>query len=216
MTSKKTWNGRDLNESDTHAPDQNCYILLDGRCVGACEIHNGVDQESGKFLDRYEYDSHVGYYDPNDPELVEPEYSHPLLFSTVDPERSTVPPTRAHDSDCGYDLYIDDDYTILPMTHTLINHNLGVQLPPKTWGLLVGRSSNWERMLEVGSAVIDNGYRGPLFARVLNMSEVNIQLYRGDRVAQLILMPMVTPPALFKRELDNSERGAQGFGSTGR
>ena len=143
-------------------------------------------------------------------------YPHSLIFTAEDPDRPFILPTRAHDTDCGYDMFVDGEYIIPPGEDLLIGHNLRSQLPPETWGLVIGRSSNWRRKLEVGLGVIDNGYRGPLFARALNLSDDDIKISQGDRVAQLILVPMFTPPVKYVDSLDDSDRGDAGFGSTGK
>lgn len=64
--------------------------------------------------------------------------------------------------------------------------------------------------------VIDNGYRGELFAGAFNLADVPVVLEVGERVAQLILMPMRIAPLVEVSELSDSERGTLGFGSTGR
>ena len=188
----------DPHARDTLAPDTECYILPNGNCIGAYMVHNGYIRGMGKFT--FSFASN---------------YLHPLLFSHVDPNKTITPPTRAHASDCGYDLYVSEECSISPMGQALIDHNLKVQLPPNTWGLVIGRSSNWKRMLEVGLGVIDNSYRGPLFARVVNLSGEEQKIEKGHRVAQLILIPMNVPPALYISELSDSDRGESGFGSTG-
>ena len=148
-------------------------------------------------------------------ELETGDSHNTLIFSHVDPARPVEAPKRQHVSDCGYDMFADDDYTILPGEQVLVGHNLRVQLPPGCFAVVVGRSSNWKRKLEVGLGVIDNGYRGPMYARVLNLSDEEQAISKGDRVAQLILIPMFTPPTEYRVSLDDSDRGERGFGSTG-
>ena len=96
-----------------------------------------------------------------------------------------------------------------------------VQLPPGWWGQLTGRSSTLrDRRLLVSQGVIDNGYRGALFAGVWNLGTEPARVEVGDRIAQLILLPLWRPEvtADVVVEVDRlgpSSRGRSGFGSTG-
>jgi dUTP pyrophosphatase len=68
----------------------------------------------------------------------------------------------------------------------------------------------------VMTGIIDNGYRGPLLAVAYNQSDTVANIKIGDRLAQLILIPMLTPPVVQVDQLSDTERGGQGYGSTGR
>ena len=139
-----------------------------------------------------------------------------LIFSHVDPAAPVGPPTRQHEADTGYDIYVSGDYTIPPNQSAVIGHNLRVQLPPNTWGMVTGRSSNVDRGLQTLLGILDNGYRGPVTISVFNFSGEECVIPHGDRIAQLILLPMVVPPVQYADRLDDSDRGNGSLGSTGK
>jgi dUTP pyrophosphatase len=121
--------------------------------------------------------------------------------------------------DAGFDLYVDVEQPveIPPGGFANIPSNIAVQLPPRLWGLIVGRSSSWKRRLYIAPAVIDAGYRGDLYACTWNVSDQPVVIAAGERIAQLIPMPLIAPDISWTRTpLDPSERGTDGFGSTGR
>ena len=127
-------------------------------------------------------------------------------------------PTRAHDNDAGYDLYVAERTIVSAHSFEDVPSGVHVQLPEGSWGLLTGRSSSVRnRGLLVIQGVIDEGYRGELFSAVWNLTDHDVILEAGERVAQLILMPniTVTTELVEVQELDASVRGSNGFGSSG-
>lgn len=127
-------------------------------------------------------------------------------------------PTRAHGNDAGIDLYCNTHVCIHPGHFVDIPTGVAVEFPPGWWGRIVGRSSTLRRKhLLVTEGTIDEGFRGPLFAGAWNMAEHRRYVEPGERVAQLILC-RTPPPGLgivAVNELADSDRGANGFGSTG-
>lgn len=128
-------------------------------------------------------------------------------------------PTRGHRSDAGVDLYCSETLTIEP--HGFVDVPTGVytRLPNMTWGLLTGRSSTLRRHgLMVVQGVIDQDYRGELFAGVQNMRPHPVVVERGSRLAQLIVVPLpgyLDPVEIPRSGLGETARGEGGFGSTG-
>lgn len=128
-------------------------------------------------------------------------------------------PTRAHANDAGFDMYVSKRVTVDPGAFADIPSGVHVQLPEGTWGLLTGRSSTIRnRGLLVVQGVIDEGYRGELFSAVWNLTDHPVTVEAGERIAQLIVMPNVTAECVLVQveELGYSERGASGFGSSGK
>lgn len=120
------------------------------------------------------------------------------------------------DGDAGFDLCASRQVTIPSNGFGRIPTNVKVAIPVGKWGLLVGRSSTFfKRRLLVQTAVIDGGYRGELWFVVKNMSGKNVTVKRGERLSQLILMPLITPEVTEVKDLPPSDRGESGFGSTG-
>lgn len=127
-------------------------------------------------------------------------------------------PTRSYEGDAGFDLYVSER-TVIPYSGMSdVPCGISIQLPPGTWGMLVGRSSTVRtKRLLVVQGIIDNGYRGEIFAATQNLGLDVAVVERGERIAQLLLFELVSAWASPERvaELDESERGERAFGSTG-
>jgi dUTP pyrophosphatase len=137
-----------------------------------------------------------------------------LPLRRLDP--GAVLPTRAHADDAGLDLYGLEDATIAPGAGTLLRTGVAVAVPPGHVGLVCDRSSLARRGLKTAGGVIDAGYRGELGVVVWNLSREPQQVKKGERIAQLLVIPIATPAPVERESLDATARGAGGFGSTGR
>lgn len=130
-----------------------------------------------------------------------------------------VLPTRSKEGDAGYDLYCVEDALVMPDEFLDIHIGIAVEFPAGIYGRIVGRSSTFRRRgLLCIEGIIDEGYRGELFAAVHNINpETPCQIYKGERLVQLIPMVNIAPNLSpeFVGQLSASERGADGFGSTG-
>jgi len=125
-----------------------------------------------------------------------------------------------HDGDAGIDLPVAEAADIHPRCWANIPVDVCVEMPPGCWGLIIGRSStHYRKHLLVNQAVIDNGYRGPLFVSVYNPGPILYTAEAGERLAQLILIRLVRVAYLDPVTVDEfsveTERGLDGFGSTG-
>lgn len=129
-------------------------------------------------------------------------------------------PTRQHEGDAGYDLYVSEDRVIWPGEFADVQCGIRLQLPAGHWGRITGRSSTLRRNgLLVNEAVIDNGYIGEIYTGVWNLSQQAHKVRIGDRLAQIILHPIVAAETYRVDEADlhsRDSRGTGGFGSTGR
>jgi dUTP pyrophosphatase len=127
-----------------------------------------------------------------------------------------VLPTRAHTLDAGLDLYTLSEVTLAPGEGALVETGIAIALPPGTVGLIHDRSSLGKKGLKTFGGVIDAGYRGEIKILIRNLSQDAHTLQRGDRCAQLIIYPILTPQPLEVQALPESSRASAGFGSTGR
>lgn len=131
---------------------------------------------------------------------------------------SEYEPRRGVTGDAGFDLIVSEDTRVHVGNFVDVPCGVSVELPYDCWALVVGRSSTLRRRrLLVNQAVIDQGYRGPIFAGVWNLGETVEKVAKGERIAQLIPMPLVSMNLSLHRvaELSPSIRGPAGFGSTG-
>lgn len=150
------------------------------------------------------------------PEPVPQDYRRDVMPVVADDERFM--PTRAYPLDAGLDLYVSERTTIPPGGFRDVPAGISCELADHQWGLVTGRSSALrERGLLVHSGIIDSGYRGPLFAGAFNLGSDPVTLEVGERVAQFIVMHnatrLVDPVQV--AELRPSDRGTNGFGSSG-
>lgn len=126
-------------------------------------------------------------------------------------------PTRGYAGDAGWDLYVANPTLIPGNSFVEVDTGIAIEMPGGIWARIVARSSASKKLgLVVLEGIIDNGYRGELFARVYNPQSNPVHLERGDRIAQLI--PQLLVPIAWKQvsELNISDRGDRGFGSTGK
>jgi dUTP diphosphatase len=108
------------------------------------------------------------------------------------------------------------DLVIAPHSNGLVKTDLAVAILPGCYGRVAPRSSlALKKQIDVGAGVIDCDYRGPLGVVLFNHGENAFEVKRGDRIAQLILERIATPPVEEVDDLDATSRGAGGFGSTG-
>jgi dUTP pyrophosphatase len=116
----------------------------------------------------------------------------------------------------GYDLASAEDATVPPQSWRLVDTGVAVAVPPGTYGRVAPRSGLSLRGTTVGAGVIDADYRGPVKVLLFNHHPTEgLSVRRGDRIAQLVLEVIRTPEVAVVPDLDATERGAAGFGSTG-
>ena len=123
-------------------------------------------------------------------------------------------PSKAHAGDLGYDLYSSDQITLHSGETKLISTGISVQFPEGYGGLIRDRSSiATKRQLFTVAGVIDNGYTGEIKVALYNSTESFQTIYRGDKIAQMLIRPLY--PSSFKivEDFEDTRRG--GYGSTG-
>lgn len=131
-------------------------------------------------------------------------------------ENGAVEPAFAYEGDAGMDLAVVGDHRLMPNERRDLPTGVAIQLPVGYYARLVGRSSTLrKRGLLVFEGIIDQGYRGPLFVFVENKTSHPVEVVDGSRIAQIIVQPIVQPALVKVERLDDSERGAKGFGSSG-
>ncbi|KAI0736121.1 dUTP pyrophosphatase [Fomitopsis betulina] len=137
-----------------------------------------------------------------------------LLIKRLSPKAKL--PTRGSPLSAGYDLYSAERKAIPARGKALIDTQLSIAVPAGTYGRVAPRSGIASKfMIDTGAGVIDADYRGVLYILLFNLSDKDFQVEEGDRIAQLILERIVTPDVLEVQDLDETLRGAGGFGSTG-
>ncbi len=128
-------------------------------------------------------------------------------------------PTRSYEGDAGFDLYADVDARLEPGRRASVGTGIAVEVPQRHAGLILPRSGLAARhgiALANAPGLIDAGYRGELQVLLLNTDrEHAFAISAGDRIAQLVLVKVETPDILEVSELEDSQRGERGLGSSG-
>ncbi|KAL6527429.1 hypothetical protein OROGR_016519 [Orobanche gracilis] len=130
-------------------------------------------------------------------------------------ERAVLP-SRGSRLSAGYDLSSATETKILARGKALVPTDLSIAVPEGTYARIAPRSGlAWKHSIDVGAGVIDADYRGPVGVILFNHSDLDFEVKPGDRIAQLIIEKIVTPEVSEVDDLDSTERGSGGFGSTG-
>jgi len=129
-------------------------------------------------------------------------------------------PSRAHEGDAGLDLYASEPAHIGPGERWQVATGIAVEIPEGHAGLVLPRSGIARRngiSLVNAPGLIDSGYRGELKVLLLNNDPAEVfRIKPGDRIAQLVVTPVVDTEPVQVDALSESERGEGGFGSSGR
>ena len=130
-------------------------------------------------------------------------------------ENATLP-TRASEGAAGYDLFSSENVTIHAGMRRIVKTDLSVAIPKNHYGRIAPRSGlSWKKSIDIGAGVIDFDYRGAVGMLLVNNGTDDFEVKQGDRVAQLLLERVSVPEVVEVDDLDATERGQKGFGSTG-
>ncbi|PWA11087.1 dUTP diphosphatase [Pueribacillus theae] len=124
---------------------------------------------------------------------------------------------RQHDDDAGFDLRAKEEVTLIEGKPKLVKTNVFVEIPKNHVGLVMIRSSLGMKGITLANSVgvIDSGYRGEVGLIMVSLSG-NQTVFAGDRVAQMLIVPLQPVNVEYVKQLKGSERGEGGFGSTGK
>lgn len=125
-------------------------------------------------------------------------------------------PTRAHKTDAGADLYTPIDTIVPAKGARVIDTGVHVQVPHGYVGMVKSKSGLNTQYGLVAEGVIDEGYTGSIKVKIYNNSQLAHDFKRGDKITQLVIIPCEYVGFEQVDYLDDSERGANGFGSSGR
>lgn len=144
------------------------------------------------------------------------DHSTTIPLVVTDPE---LAPTYATPGDAGADLCSAEQYMIFPGETVPLRTGVSIALPPGHVGFITPRSGlarNEGLTVLNAPGTIDSGYRGEIIVLMHNTSDSRSRVNRGDRIAQLVIVPFVRAEFAVTDSLDDTVRGAGGFGSTGR
>lgn len=133
-------------------------------------------------------------------------------------DKGAIMPVRAHDTDAGLDLMTVNGFKIYPLRKAVINTGVHVEIPHGYYGKIESKSGlNIKHAIVSCGGVIDEGYQGPIVVALYNLGIDPYVFQPGDKIAQMIIQPYSAPLLELVDEFDSeTDRGSEGFGSTGR
>lgn len=149
-------------------------------------------------------------------------------------DEGAILPTKAHEADAGYDIYAREDLHLPRCKVEFLNvgkgvlrartsigcvsHDTGVhiEIPEGYVGFLKSKSGLNVNHGLTSEGVIDSGYTGSIVVKLYNNTSDNYLVKKGDKISQLVILPIASPTLEIVEELKETERGTGGFGSTGR
>lgn len=141
-----------------------------------------------------------------------PEYQRKLKVMLDD---FAIMPTRAHSDDAGLDLYSPVDKWVYANSMETIDTGVHVQIPKGYAGLIASKSGMMAKGVTT-RGLIDSGYTGSIKAIIYNDGKDSYRIEKGQKITQLVIVNCITPDIEIVDSLEETERGDQGFGSTGK
>ena len=139
---------------------------------------------------------------------------------------NAILPTRAHEWDGGLDLYTPEDVTVVRSRWTptegitigsaTIDTGVHVEIPKGYVGFIKSKSGLMVKHGLTADGTIDCGYVGSIRVKLFNHTSISYEFKAGEKIAQLVLLPIITPDLEVVDSLEDTDRGSGGFGSTGK
>ena len=129
---------------------------------------------------------------------------------------SAKAPTKGHMNDAGWDLYAFETVAIPAGATVLVSTGISIAVPKEHVALIWDRSSMGVKGVHRHAGVIDSGYRGEVKVCLHNTTKQPYHIERGDRIAQMLIQEAPNFIQHVVHELDSTDRGDGGFGSTGK
>lgn len=125
-------------------------------------------------------------------------------------------PTRAYPTDAGLDLYAKEDAIVDAKDSCTFDTGVHIEIPEGCVGFLKSKSGLNVKHGITSEGVIDAGYTGSIVVKLYNNSGYEYRVKAGDKISQLVILPIITPEIEVVDSLGKTARGNKGFGSTGR
>ena len=131
-------------------------------------------------------------------------------------DKGAYMPTRAHKTDAGLDLYSPTNTIIYPDDNVCIDTGVHMEIPEGYVGDIKSKSGLMVNEDIVTDGTVDCGYTGSIRVKLFNHGMTEVRIIKGQKIAQIVIKKIITPELELVDELETSERGDAGFGSTGR
>lgn len=150
-----------------------------------------------------------------DGHLANTSWANIVKVVLLDPNAKV--PTKANENDAGFDLYSISETVIPPKQRKTVNTGIAIQMPEHFAGLIWPRSGlSVKHGIDILAGVVDSGYRGEIMVCLYNTSDQNVVIHIGDRIAQIIFQEVPRVLMEVHESLGSSQRGDNGFGSSGK
>ena len=131
-------------------------------------------------------------------------------------DKGAFKPERVHDDDAGYDLRTPIPLYLPAHGSTTVDSGVHVQIPSGYVGILKSKSGLNVKHDIIGTGTVDAGYTGSVRVKLYNLGDHDYHFDAGDKIIQIVFYPIYTPELEVVESLEETERGENGFGSTGR
>lgn len=131
-------------------------------------------------------------------------------------DKDAYMPEKAHETDAGYDIRTPREFWIMPRHSAIVDTGIHIELPPNRVGFLKSKSGLNVRNGITCEGVIDEGYTGSIVAKLYNNGFEPYHFEKGDKITQLVILSYFSPELEVVDKLEKTERGDNGFGSTGK
>ena len=132
-------------------------------------------------------------------------------------DESAYMPEYAHfGADAGADIRTPIPVTVMPHSAVIIDTGIHIEIPEGCVGMIKSKSGLNVNKSILSEGVIDSGYTGTIRVKLYNHGDQTVTFERGDKITQLVIMPYLAGQFEQVDALNDTERGAGGFGSTGR
>lgn len=126
-------------------------------------------------------------------------------------------PFKANRTDAGFDVFADEEAWVFAKQRQTIKTGISLEMPDNMAGLVWPRSGlSVKKGIDVLAGVIDSGYRGEVMVCLYNTSDEDVEIKKGDRIAQIVFQEIPNVSLMLREDLTTSARADAGFGSTGR
>lgn len=136
-----------------------------------------------------------------------------IKYKKIHPD--AIQPSFGHPSDAGADLYAIADYILKPGAYTQVKTGIALEFPTGYVALIWDKGSSPVRGWHTMGGVFDSGYRGEYILFLYNITERSVKIQKGDKIAQVLIQPVVHPTYRETQTMSESSRGTGRVGSTG-
>jgi len=139
-----------------------------------------------------------------------------IILNFLKLSKNAESPEYAFGTDAGFDLKAIENVSLFPFEQKDVRTGIAIEVPKGYVGIVRDRAGIVQKMnVHTVAGTFDSGYRGEVSVMLVNMNDKTVEIEKGMRIAQIILIPIVKAKIIEVKKLSETERGERGFGSTG-